>query len=304
MRVEIRKITDRNEWLAWRRHDLTASDLAAAAGFDDRRSPLSVYAEKTGLVAPTADTLLMRRGRWLEIAVLAALREQRPDWEIKRAGVYLRDADSRLGATPDAVAIVPGITGIAAIQLKVVSRPVFERDWTEEGAPLNYQVQTIVEAMLMEASHAYLAALVIDTFSADLVVVDVPRHAKAEERAVEVARDFWRRVDACDPPPMNYDQDAELVRRLYPASSPGKTVDLTGDNMIRELLERRETTIGLRNAAADELASIDTEIKSKLGDADRAIVPGWRLTWKSQSRKGYSVAPSEFRVLRVTQEEG
>ena len=236
MRIENRQIVNRDEWLAWRRQDLTASDLAAAAGYDERRSPLAVYAEKAGLIEPTGDTPIMRRGRWLEVAALTALREERPGWEIKRAGVYLRDPDSRLGATPDAVAIVPGLDGIAAVQFKVVSRPVFERDWTSETAPLKYQIQTLVEAMLMEASHAFVVALVIDTFTADLAIRDVPRNAAAEERAVEVARDFWRRVYEGRPPPMDYQSDEVLVRRLYPRSTPGKTVDLSLDDRIGDLL--------------------------------------------------------------------
>ena len=50
--IEVLKITDRDEWLRWRANDLTASDIGAAAGLDHHKSPLALYAEKTGMLLP------------------------------------------------------------------------------------------------------------------------------------------------------------------------------------------------------------------------------------------------------------
>ena len=49
---------------------------------------------------------------------------------------------------------------------------------------------------------------------------------------------------------------------------------------------------------------IDTELKYLMGDAERVEgVAGWRITYKIQNRKGYTVAPSSPRVLRVARSE-
>src|SRR5262245_60978416 len=84
-----------------RAQDLTASDLGAAFGCDAYKTQLQLYAEKTGQLQPQADNNQMRRGRWLETAVLHAIRETHPDWDVRPVERYLRDPDLRLGATPD-----------------------------------------------------------------------------------------------------------------------------------------------------------------------------------------------------------
>ena len=52
MAIEKRLITNRAEWLEWRTHDLTASDVAAVAGASPYKSALAVYGEKAGLILP------------------------------------------------------------------------------------------------------------------------------------------------------------------------------------------------------------------------------------------------------------
>ena len=200
--IERHAVTDRDSWLALRSLDLTASDIGAAVGIDPYKSRLALYAEKTGMLLPQADNNAMRRGRWLEAAVLSAIREENPDWEVRPAGIYLRDPALRLGATPDALAVTdePGITNI---QCKVVNRPGYERDWVD-GPPLHYQLQTLAEGMLLRADRSLVAALVIDTYSADLYLHPVPRHEAAEARVEASALLFWADVAAGRQPPPDY----------------------------------------------------------------------------------------------------
>jgi predicted phage-related endonuclease len=289
-------------WHVLRSRDLTASDLGAVAGVDPWRSPLRVHAEKAGLVLPIAENSLMRRGRWLEPAVIEALREEHPDWRIERANVYLRDPDWRLGATPDAVAIDPVRAGLGMVQCKVISRPAFEREWAA-GAPLRYQLQTLTEAMLADAEWAILAALVIDTHSAELITSDVPRHAGAEAKIRALAAAFWRAVEERRMPAPLYAQDGDLIERLNPVE-PGLAIDLSTDNRMPELLAARadlKAELAEREAAC---AAIDAEIKAKLGAAEIATLPGWRISWKAQTRPAHVVAETTFRTLRISDRRG
>jgi predicted phage-related endonuclease len=299
--IERYKVHSRDEWLALRSVDLTASDVGAAVGLDPYKSPLALYAEKTGLLLPQADNNAMRRGRWLEAAVLSAIREEHPDWEVRPAGIYLRDAELRLGATPDAIAQTdePGLTNI---QCKVVNRPGYERDWVN-GPPLNYQLQTLTEGMLLDAHRSLVAALVIDTYTAELYLHPVPRHEAAEARVKEIATAFWSRVAAGTPPPADYQRDAETIAALHPRSEPETVVDLTGDNHIRELLHDRAILKDGISGSEKMVEAIDTEIKAKIGDAERATLPGWKLSWKTEDRAAYTVKASTRRVLRVTEIE-
>jgi putative phage-type endonuclease len=299
--IERYKVHSRDEWLALRAVDLTASDVGAAVGIDPYKSQLALFAEKTGLLMPQGDNNAMRRGRWLEAAVLSAIREENPSWEVRPAGIYLRDTELRLGATPDAVAQTdePGLTNI---QCKVVNRPSYERDWVN-GPPLGYQLQTLTEGMLLDAHRSLVAALVIDTYTAELYLHPVPRHEAAEARVKEIATAFWSRVAAGTPPPVDYRRDAETVAALFPQSVAEPVLDLTGDNALGILLPKREMLRQMIASDEKVLAEIDTEIKAKLGEAERATLPGWKLSWKTEERAAYTVKASTRRVLRVTEIE-
>jgi predicted phage-related endonuclease len=191
----------------------------------------------------------------------------------------------------------PGV--LVNMQLKAVSRPTFERDWADEQVPLGYVLQTLAEGMLLDAGRSIVAALVIDTYSAELVLRDVPRHAQAEARIREVARDFWSMIARGEQPAPDYTRDGEVIARIHHAE-PGKTIDLSGDNRIGEVLEQRELHRLLAKHASEAVDTLDNEIKAKLGDAEIGVLPGWKVTWKEEQRKGYTVAPSTRRPLKVT----
>lgn len=292
-------ITDRAQWLAWRSQDLTASDIAAAVGLDPYKTPLKLYAEKTGQLMPDPDNASMRRGRWLEAAVLSAIREENPLWEVRPANVYLRDPQLRFGATPDALAVTdqPGLTNV---QCKVVSRPVYERDWAD-GPPLGYVLQTLAEGMLLDAAQSLLAALVIDTYSASLELHPVPRHEAAEARVRRIVADFWANVASGRRPVADYARDAETVAALFPQSVPEPALDLSGDNRMAYLLTQRAGHKATMAIYEKEVAAIDTEIKDKLGPHEIATLPGWKISWKTQARREVIIPASTYRALRINE---
>lgn len=295
--VEVFDIPDRETWLRWRTADLTASDIGAAAGVDKHKSSLALYAEKTGMLMPQADNPMMRRGRWFEPAVMAALADERPDWVVRPVKKYYRDPAIRLAATPDYMAMTdePGLTNI---QAKVVSAPVYARDWVN-GPPLAYQLQTLTEGLLMDAARSYVAALVVSTFSAELRLHRVDRHEGAEAKVRDIAETFWLHVERGQPPPIDAAHDSELISAMYPEAKAETVVDLAGDNMLGALLPELlalKRGMSIDRKRADE---IETEIKAKIGEAERALVPGFDITWKSQKRKAYTVPEKTYRVLRV-----
>lgn len=307
MPIEAIRITDRASWLQLRQQDLTASDVPAVAGLDHRRTPLAVWAEKVGLVPGTADNVMMRRGRWLEPAVIEAMRESHPTWTIKRSGVYLRDPDLRMGATPDAVAEDPARPGIGAIQCKVVSRPIYEAEWEDGRAPLKFEIQTLSEAMLLEAEWAVVAALVIGTYSAELVEHEVPRHEGAEERVRGIVRGFWSEIDAGRQPRADYARDAGTIEALNREMRPGAAVDLSGDNRMPVLLAEREAAKAIASSAKKDIERIEAEIAEKIGAAEEAILPGWRVTRRTQHRDEFISPAVSFRrlwVKKLRTEEG
>lgn len=307
-RYPIDPAKDRATWLALRQRDITASDVPAVCGEGLYGSATKVWAEKLGKIGPAEMNEAMKRGLWGEAAVFEAIGWEHPDWEVRRAKVYFRDSDLRLGATPDGAAIIPGLDGVTVIQTKVIARPVFDAQWRDNPdddhsrivAPLAYQLQTLTETMLADAAQAMIVALVVDTFRWDLYAIPLLRNADAEAVIKDRVAFFWRTyLDTGVQPPIDPGRDSEIVKLLFPRDN-GIEVDLSGDNQLPELVDGLEKARKAKKLVEDDESRIKTVIASKLGEAAVAkISDGRRISHKTTNRAGFTVEPTSFRVMRV-----
>lgn len=291
--IERYTITSREEWLRWRRQDVTASDVGCLFDANPYKSQFELYAEKRGLLGGTRETPIMRRGRLFQSAAIAALRDKYPDAE--ELSVYLRDPDVRIGATPD------GVAGTLAIETKVVAKPVFEA-W-EEDPPLGYQLQTATVAMLMGADAALLAVLAVDAYEADLHVFHMKRLQAAEERIIESVRQFWRNIEDDVEPPPDYRKDGEAIARMFRPREQVDALDLSGDNRLPEILTERVGLLAAVKASEERLDAIKAEIIHKLGGAPAAICGDWKISNKTQVRREVVLPQVSFPVLRVSRKK-
>jgi predicted phage-related endonuclease len=299
--IEQRPITSRAAWLEWRSHDVTASDVAALFGVHPYgKTRLSLWADKRGLTEGLADSAVLQRGRWGEAAVLEMLADERPDWHIRRPKVYLRDRAIRLGGTPDAEAVDPERDGLGVIQTKTVAQSVYEREWINGAPPLGHQLQTLTEMLLANASWGVVAALVLERYAWTPVIFDMQRNEAAEQRIRGGVVQFWNDFDADLMPVLDPEHDAETVRAIYPrAEIKDPPLDLAGDNELPGMLRRRATLQALAKDTKTHIDLIETSVKAKMTVHETATVPGWRIKWANEPRKGYEVAPSNPRVLRI-----
>lgn len=300
-RVERIQVTSREQWLALRKRDVTASVVGALFGAHPYETPLGLYTIKSGVVEiPDEDNKVLRRGRLLESAVAAAYAEEHPAWKIVKAHVYLRDRKVRIGATPDFFCTDPEGRRVV-LQAKTVSPGEFRKHWTEETPPFWISLQTLTEAMLDNAHRGIIAALVVDGWHFDLHHYEVPRHREAEGRIMDAVTNFWSDVEAGRMPKVDYERDGALLAVMYPRHVPGKILDLRMDNRMPELLIQRDGVQQVMKKGKQTLETIETEIKAKLTDAQGAMCNGWNVSFKEQGRSGYTVEPTSFRVLRATQ---
>jgi predicted phage-related endonuclease len=301
--IEKWRITTRTEWLAQRQQDVTASVVGALFGVHPYETALSVWAEKTGITRTDIDSKVLRRGRLLEGAVAEAFREENPEWRVRKAEEYLRDPKIRLGGTPDFYCVDPAGKRVV-LQAKTVAPQQFRAFWTEETPPFWITLQCLTEAYLHAADYGVIAALVCDGYNFDLHTYKVPRHPAGELRICNAVQQFWANVEAGKPPPpADYARDSVILSMMFPSHVRGKVLDLMLDNRMPQLIEARSSLQGRIKDAKSDLDIVETEIKEKLGDAEAAIVPGWRVTWKKQHRTAYQVEASDFRVLRTSKQK-
>ncbi len=295
---------DRRAWLAVRSRDVTASTVGALFGVHDFLSLYELWAIKTGRVPSSAEeTPAMRRGRLLEPVAAQIMREERPDWVIHHnsaENVYYRDAEARLGATPDFLVEAPGL-GLGVVQVKSVEQSVYRNKWlNDEGyaeAPLWIALQATQEAHLVGASWAAVAPIVVG-FGIDMPLIDVPLIPGVWDAILEKTAEFWAMIEDGREPEPDYTRDGDLIDRLYPRNDPGEEVDLTSDNRIPTLIADRRAAQEAKRSAETAIAAIDAEIKSKMGAATIAhIAGGQRITWRTAKRAAFSAPATTFRTL-------
>jgi predicted phage-related endonuclease len=255
--------------------DVTASQFPALIGCHRWLTRAGLYAEKRGVKMPEVnpESSVIRRGHALEPIVCVEVGKQRSNWNIEPAGVYLRDPDLHLGATPDFFFTDDaGRRGV--LQTKTVGASQFRKEWDDINVPFWIALQTAVEMMLDEADIGAIGVLVVGDYTFETHVYDVPRHPATERRIRKTVATFWDDVAAGREPKIDYERDGALLAVLYPHETPGKVIDLTGDNELPEKLDRLERVKSEIKAAKTAQDTITAEIRAKMKDRSRSSRAG------------------------------
>lgn len=292
-RAWVREITNRAEWLAWRRHDVTASRIGVLFECHPFMTLADLVAEMRGQ-STKGDTVTMRAGRWLQPAFVEALRDERPEWRVTPATTYHRLPELRLACTPDFWVDEPSGRGAGVLEGKTFA----EREWERHHArlPLGYMLQCLCQLMVTDASWGAIVVL-IRSSAMPLYVFDVPRHPAAEKRILDAVARFWERVDAGEFPVATPPDELEALL------DDGSHRDLSNDLRLAEWLEQRERWAETRADCDRQIKRVDYEIKNRMGQASTAWLPGWALSYKSVHYQEYTVKETDRRVLHVKRTE-
>lgn len=304
MPIERRTIKNREEWLAWRKPFVTASQVPALFGCHPFLSPLKLYLEKSGIEFANDENTAMRRGRLLEPAVAAAVADERPCWSIRPAKEFFCDPELRIGATPDF--FIDNTDGQGILQAKTAAPSVYEREWAN-GAQVPFWIvlQATTEMMLTDSAFGAVAVLCVYPYDISCSIHEIKRHASAEAKIVAAVKKFWDDVEHGREPEPDYGRDAALIKILAPReTNPPITINLSGNNELPKLLEERELIRQRMDADKKNCEEIETQIKFMMRDAAVANgLPGWHITYKTTAFKGYTVEPRESRILRIQRKE-
>lgn len=304
MTIEIIRPADRAEWLAVRKHDVTASDAAALLGIHPYKTAFELWAEKTGRKPDQEDNDVFRRGRAMEYAAIDFLREDYPDWKITHSynNRYFRDVEHRIGATPDAFVRIPDRKGLGIIQIKSASdysvKGWIDPETRELTPPLHVAVQAIIEATLTEASYA-LVALIVSGHGLKLhPPVEIPLVPKLMTKVRSEVADFWRVTEAGGHPDTDWKRDGALIEELYEPN--GDVVDLSNDNILPAICDEKARIASEKGVIEKRLKEIKAEMLDKMRGASAARISDGRvITAKTVERAGYEVKATSYVDVRI-----
>lgn len=273
-------MTDRSDWLAWRRSGLGGSDIAAILGISPYTSEWALWADKIGLVVDDYDNDAMEFGRWLELAV--------GPWFADRTGLHV--AGEQMLCThrhnPWARATLDGLvfdgphhdaTIDAALGQLEIKTDYFGRRW--ESIPEHYQAQGQWGMFVTGLPKVWFAVL----HGRRLEVYELDRDEADIDFMVGRAREWWERhVVGGEPPAVDGSESTlRALTKAYPFSEPGERVSLSGDaaKAVEVLAEARAAR---REAEAMERAA-KAVIANELGSAEIGTVDGEPVvTFRSQ----------------------
>lgn len=301
--VEEIPITSRDQWLAERHQDITASVAGALFDIHPYVSKLEVYQEKTTplrLDGEQSDAML--RGIMLEPVAKAMLEREHPDWQVLNPETYYRDIARRVGATPDLICSDPTRKGWGVVQVKNVEPGIFKRTWHNEAGelepPLWIAIQALVEKELVGAAWAAIAVLVVG-YGIKLHLVPVNDNRAIIEQFYIHARELWQRIDNRIPPDPTSPEDAAVLQAMY-AAPKGSAIDLRSNNQLTELVDIDARLRGEIKEAETRRKIIKAQFLAALNNHEVGMLADGRmLVGKRVERAGYTVGPTSFVTVTV-----
>jgi len=272
---------DRREWLEWRRRGIGSSDAPAIAGLVPGRTPLLVWAEKVGEVAPSVEPP-SEEALWGQLLedIIAREVERRTGFRVRRRRAIIQhDTYNFMLANLDRLIHDPQFPRAVPLEIKTTS--AHRRDeWDDDGVPERVLVQVQHQIATTGAPAAYVAALI---GGQRLVIRTVPRDDELIRDLIELEREFWRLVETKTPPPWDgSDVASELLRKRYPRATEGAEIVLPPDAIA--LIERYEDAQRRAKEAEAEAEAAKQALQAMLGDAERGIAGDRVVIWKNVTR--------------------
>ena len=261
------------EWLKIREDGIGASEVAAIVGLSPWETPFSLYLKKTHQVPPTEENDAMRRGHYLEDAVVQWWMHETGEQVIKASAaniVYVHPYYPYMRVTPDR--IVRGRKKLLEVKSTVTNMG--------DAIPDYYLAQVMYQMYVTGIHDAELIYIQRDlTFGRFNVAYD-------EEFALSLAEEvkrFWIEnvLAGKEPEAIN---TSDLAIKV-PKSTPKKSIK-ADDTALAQIAEIREKKAQYE-ALGDEIEELANSLKMYMSDSEAILDVDGKvlLTWKSGKDK-------------------
>lgn len=255
-----------------RARGIGGTDISAILGINPWRSPVDVWAEKTGRAAPIADNPAMRAGRMLEPVIVQMYQED--TGEIVTTGLPMVSRDGILLGHLDGLIEARG----RVFEAKTARSADGWGAHNDTEVPLHYEAQVQWYCGLTELPGAEIAVLI---GGSDFRIYHVAAVPDLFGEMREAALKFWRdHVEGDMAPAPRSAADAAL---LWPGSV-ARVADC--DEILASKVLRLKGIKEAIKGLTEEADKIDEDVRIAFADADTLAHGGKVLaTYKSQTAK-------------------
>lgn len=276
--MTITKIDTKNlnyeQWLEQRQKYIGGSDAGAIVGLNPWKSQLSVYLEKTNQKEnKNKDNEQMRIGRDLEEYVAKRFEEstgkkvRRNNFMMIKDGIFSANVDRE-------------VVGENAVLECKTTNSFALKDWQGDSIPVHYELQCHHYMMVGGYDRAYIAVLIGNS---KFVWKEIPRDEEMIKLLEEQESKFWNDyvLQRQMPPADGSDNYSNALKEKYQGGLE-EAIEIDIEDEQLELLEslksrKKEIDTGIKR--------IEQEIQSQMKDNEIGILDGYKVTWKSATRK-------------------
>lgn len=273
---------------------LGGSDVAGIMGLSRWKTPYSIWAEKTGRIQnDLSNSEAAEIGAELEEYVARKFE--------KKTGIKLR-RDPRDFKHPDYEYMAGHIDrmvldGESIFEAKTCSAWK-EKEWAGEEIPQEYILQIMWYMGLVGRKRGWVAVLI---GGQKFVWKEILFDQRLFDKMVEAARNFWEEFVLKDVAPLACANDNDLLLQLFPHEIAEKTLNLDGENAerVNNWIEERAGAIEAKKEAEKAAKEIEAKIKQLMGENEVLETDQYRATWKTVSRKEYTIQAQSYRQLNA-----
>lgn len=270
------KTSNHDEWLQLRHQYIGGSDAAAVVGMNYFSSPYSLWAEKTGKIPGFSGNLATEVGTYLEEFVAQKFAAETGK-KVRKCNQSFLNSDY-----PFAIANIDReIVGEdAGLEIKTTDSLNLKRFKNGEY-PANYYCQMVHYLAVTGKQRWYLAVLIGNK---EFKWFTVERDDDEIAALMAAEADFWEYVKNNTPPPVDgAESTTEAIKTIY-AESSENVVDLYLHKTDLEQYAALSSQIKELEALKDETAN---RIKSFMGESWSGETDGYKVIWKSQTRRTF-----------------
>lgn len=283
------------EWLKLRKgliaeERLGGSMVGVAAGMSSYKSRLRLYGELRGEI-PEQDLSqreAVRVGKDLEGYVAKRFTELSGKKVHRENCIFVNDAHPNLFATIDRKITCES----SGLECKTANAMMAAK-FTDDKFPESYYAQVCSYLAVTEMERWYLCVCVMGIATKVYLLTTIPEEVENKPAWVtgatyvspeelqacnQIAAAFWQSVRLGDMPIDGDDDTTDVLKAYYPKSN-GVALEFGGE--IDTLLQERDFLKQEVKQNEARITEIDNVIRMRLGGAEVAYTPSYKVTWKS-----------------------
>lgn len=294
--------SSRDHWLQLKSQDVSSTEVASLYGEGYQTEFELYHTKKSGSIVELEDNERMKWGRRLQDVIAAGIAEDE-GWQIKPLTCYARhDVQRGMGASFDYEVIFPdGVKGI--MEIKAVDFIIHRDDWIDDAdykeAPVHIEMQLQQQLEIMGYERGVIAALI--SGNKPVIIMRERDHEMGKELCERIET-FWQNVDSGNVPPIDFNRDTEMLKKLF-ANAVSRTEVLTGNGRALSLCSEYETAAHIESTGKKRKEAARNELMTLITDAEKAICGPYKISAAVINRAEYLSPATSYRNMRVTRKK-